>query len=111
MKVFVTGGAGFIGSHTVSALLHGGHDVTMWDDLSTGERANIEAVIDHTVFVEGDIRDFESLRSAVRQSRVDTILHLAAIPSVPPLPDIFKPAGGGPPCAAELLCPPICPFD
>jgi UDP-glucose 4-epimerase len=83
MRTFVTGGAGFVGSHTVATLLDAGHDVVIWDDLSTGKRENLAAVIDQVTFLDGDVRDFESLRAAVHQSRPDAILHLAAIPSVP----------------------------
>jgi UDP-glucose 4-epimerase len=83
MRVFVTGAAGFIGSHTVAALLDGGHQVIGWDDFSTGKRANLDAVIDRIELLEGDVRDFDGVRGAVHRSRPDAILHLAAIPSVP----------------------------
>jgi nucleoside-diphosphate-sugar epimerase len=83
MRAFVTGGSGFIGSHTVAALLDAGHEVIVWDDLSTGKRANLDAVIDRIELLEGDVRDFDALQAAVRRSRLDAILHLAAIPSVP----------------------------
>jgi UDP-glucose 4-epimerase len=83
MRVFVTGGAGFIGSHTVAALVDAGHDVTVWDDLSTGKRANLQDVERRVRLVIGDVRDFASLLAAVRQARPDAILHLAAVPSVP----------------------------
>jgi nucleoside-diphosphate-sugar epimerase len=83
MRVFVTGGAGFIGSHTVEALVAAQHDVVVWDDLSAGTCANLAAVSERIVFLEGDVRDWPSLRTAVERSRPDAILHLAAIPSVP----------------------------
>jgi len=82
MRVFVTGGAGFIGSHTVAALLEAGHDVLVWDDLTTGKRANLAAVIEHVDLREGDVRDFAALQGAAHGWRPDAILHLAAIPSV-----------------------------
>ena len=83
MRTFVTGGAGFIGSHTVARLLEAGHDVQVWDDLSTGKRENLDFAIDRIAFRQGDIRDFESLDSAIGPWQPDAILHLAAIPSVP----------------------------
>ncbi len=83
MRVFLTGGAGFIGSHTVEALVEAGHEVTVWDDLSTGKRANLAAVDGRVAFHEGDVRDRPALQEAVRQARAEAILHLAAIPSVP----------------------------
>lgn len=82
MRTFVTGGAGFIGSHTVEALLAAGHEVTVWDNLSTGNLDNLAAVRDDITFVEGDVRDFGGLEAAVDAARPDAILHLAAIASV-----------------------------
>lgn len=83
MRTFVTGGAGFIGSHTVARLLEAGHDVHVWDDLSTGKRENLDFAIDRIALLPGDIRDFGALDSAISQWQPDAILHLAAIPSVP----------------------------
>jgi UDP-glucose 4-epimerase len=83
VRVFVTGGAGFIGSHTVTRLLEAGDDVLVWDDLSTGKRANLDGVTDRITFIEGDIRNYDALLAEVRQWQPDAILHLAAIPSVP----------------------------
>ncbi len=83
MRVFVTGGAGFIGSHTVEGLLEAGHEVTVWDDLSTGKRANLAAVADRVELLTGDVRDLAGLQAAVRRAGAEAILHLAAIPSVP----------------------------
>jgi len=82
MKAFVTGGAGFIGSHTVTALLEAGHEVIVWDDLSTGKLANLDDVRDDITFILGDTRDFDGLRAAIRTTEPSAILHLAAIASV-----------------------------
>jgi len=80
--VVVTGGAGFIGSHLVDALLAEGRPVRVVDNLSTGRRANLDrlggGVRD---VVEGDLADFEVARRAV--AGAEAVLHHAAIPSVP----------------------------
>jgi len=73
----VTGGAGFIGSHLVRALLDRGMGVTVLDDLSTGTR---EAVDPRAAFVEGDIRSPDDVRRALRDA--DCVFHLAARVSV-----------------------------
>jgi UDP-glucose 4-epimerase len=83
MRVFVTGGAGFIVSHTVAALVDAGHDVTIWDDLSTGKRENLDGLERRVKLLIGDVRDFASLVAATGHARPDAILHLAAVPSVP----------------------------
>lgn len=80
-RVVVTGGAGFIGSHLVEALVAEGRPVRVVDDLSTGHRANLEPVSDRYEWVEGDLADFEVARRAV--AGAEYVFHLAAIPSVP----------------------------
>ena len=80
-RVLVTGGAGFIGSHLVEALLAEGRAVRVVDDLSTGHRSNLAHLEARYEWLEGDLADFETCRSAV--DGVDAILHQAAIPSVP----------------------------
>jgi len=74
----VTGGAGFIGSHLTESLLHQGHRVIVVDDLSTGQRENLNAVIDHDhlEYIEGSVAD-ESLVADV-VDRSDRVYHLAA---------------------------------
>jgi UDP-glucose 4-epimerase len=79
MRALVTGGAGFIGSNLVDALLARGDEVTVVDDISTGKRANLEQAIQNGVtLVEADIRDAEAVQAAVEQARPETIFHLAA---------------------------------
>src|SRR2546421_79594 len=74
-KVLVTGGAGFIGSNLVRLLLDEGREVTVYDNLSSGYRQNVEAM-PGARFVEGDVRDAERLTEAMRGA--DTVFHLAA---------------------------------
>jgi UDP-glucose 4-epimerase len=81
MKLVVTGGAGFIGSHLVDRLVSDGHDVTVLDDLSTGKIDNLRQVWDAVRFIEGDIRDGALLAKAVEGA--DCVFHLAALGSVP----------------------------
>lgn len=80
-QVLVTGGAGFIGSHTVDLLLSQGKQVTVVDDLSTGKLSNLNTQHPALQFVRGDILDFGLVNELVRNC--DAILHLAAIASVP----------------------------
>jgi len=76
----VTGGAGFIGSHLASELACRGERVRVVDNLSTGNRTNLDVVPD-AEFIEGDLADLDVARRAVQG--VDYVLHQAAIPSVP----------------------------
>ena len=78
MKVLITGGAGFIGSHLADLLLEGGHQVVLLDDLSTGQLANIEHLTGRpdVEFVLGSILNADLVDSVV--SRVDVVYHLAA---------------------------------
>ncbi len=57
MRVFITGGAGFIGSHLADALITRGDSVTILDNLSTGTLNNLSGVVEKIEFIEGDIRD------------------------------------------------------
>ena len=72
--ILVTGGAGYIGSHTVRELRERGMDVVVYDNLSTG---HIEAIGD-TPFVKGDLFDVELLRKTFRDYKVDSVIHFAA---------------------------------
>jgi UDP-glucose 4-epimerase len=79
-QCLVTGGAGFIGSHLVEALLAQGHAVRVLDNLSTGTRANLAKVQDQIEFLLGDLGDRELVREAAQD--VELLFHLAALPSV-----------------------------
>jgi UDP-glucose 4-epimerase len=79
MKVLITGGAGFIGSHLVEQLLATGNSVRVLDNLSTGKRANLPTHA-QLEFIQGDIRDRNLVIDAVRG--VQAIVHLAAVASV-----------------------------
>ena len=79
-KYLVTGGAGFIGSHLVEALLNPGHEVRVLDNLTTGRIENLARFLKNVEFIEGDIRDESTVHRAVHG--VDCILHEAALNSV-----------------------------
>ena len=78
MRILVTGGAGFIGSHLAEALLASGNEVTVLDDLSTGSMANLDPVTDHSRFrfVLGSVADSLDLGALVNWA--DIVFHLAA---------------------------------
>jgi UDP-glucose 4-epimerase len=79
MKCLVTGGAGFIGSTLVDALLARGDAVTVVDDLSTGRRQNLEpALAAGATLIEADIRDADILAGLTRRAEPEVIFHLAA---------------------------------
>lgn len=73
MKVLVVGGAGYIGSHVAKALMQSGHMVTVFDNLSSGQKINL---FSQNVFVEGDILDYKALCQAMKGH--DAVVHLAA---------------------------------
>jgi UDP-glucose 4-epimerase len=76
MRVFITGGAGFIGSHLADACIARGDDVTILDNMSTGSRANIAHLEGKITVHEGDIRDKELVEKLVSDSEL--VLHMAA---------------------------------
>jgi len=81
VNALVTGGAGFIGSHLVDALLLAGARVTVLDNLSTGHRSNLAEVLSEINFIEGDIRHRSDVEEAA--DGCDVIFHQAAVVSVP----------------------------
>ena len=75
MNIFVTGGAGYIGSATAEALIKAGHSVTVYDSLVTGHRA---AVPPGARFIEAPIEDRRALSKALTQNAFDAVMHFAA---------------------------------
>ena len=80
MKILVTGGAGFIGSHITEYLVQRGDDVTVLDNLNTGRKENLAKINDKINFVNGDIRDYKLLEKLVRDT--SGVFHEAALASV-----------------------------
>ncbi len=80
MRVLVTGGAGFIGSHLVRRLLREGYEVVVLDNFCTGRLENLEGVLESVEVVEGDLRDAGAVEGALKG--VDAVAHLAALVDV-----------------------------
>ena len=80
-RVLVTGGAGFIGSNLVHALLERGDAVRVLDNFATGNRANLAGLEDDVEVIEGELRSYERVHNAVRG--VELVFHQGALPSVP----------------------------
>ena len=75
MKVLVTGGAGYVGSHTVKLLLERGHDVLVYDNLSNGHRQ----AVGEAELVVGDLLDGEKLRGEIERTGIEAVVHFAAL--------------------------------
>jgi UDP-glucose 4-epimerase len=86
MKLLVTGGAGYIGSHTCVELLNAGHDVTVFDNFSNSQPEALARVQRITgkapLLVRGDLRDKEALAQALRQSEATAVIHFAGLKAV-----------------------------
>ena len=80
MKILVTGGAGFIGSHIVEYLVQRGDDVTVLDNLNTGKMQNLSKVSNNVNFINGNISEYKLLEGLVSDS--DGVFHEAALASV-----------------------------
>ena len=76
MRVFITGGAGFIGSHLADHYVSAGHQVTILDNFSTGSKTNIAHLEGRITTVDGDIRNIELVESLTKDA--DLVLHMAA---------------------------------
>jgi UDP-glucose 4-epimerase len=75
MRIFLTGGAGYIGSAATARLLEGGHEVMVYDSLVTGHR---QAVPERAQFIEADLEDHEALFAALSSGGFDAVMHFAA---------------------------------
>ena len=86
MKVFVTGGAGYIGSVTTEQLLDAGHEVVVFDNLSNSSPVSLERVSQiagkPVGFAQGDIRDRAALRQLFADHRIDAVVHFAGLKAV-----------------------------
>ena len=74
MRILVTGGAGYIGSVMTDVLVEGGHDVTVFDNLSRGHR---DAISPRARFVEGDLVDTPLVCATLKDSRIEAVIHMA----------------------------------
>lgn len=75
MRVLVTGGAGYIGSVVTEEVISSGHEAVVFDNLSEGHR---EAVADRATLVEGDLNDSEKFRQALKDEKIEAVIHMAA---------------------------------
>ena len=86
MKVLLTGGSGYIGSHTAVECLNAGHEVVVFDNLSNSSRVSLDRVAQITgkssTFIEGDIRDREALSQLFSQHDIDAVIHFAGLKAV-----------------------------
>ena len=86
MRVLVTGGAGYIGSHTCVELLNGGYDVVVIDNLCNANPKSLERVEELTgkkvTFYEGDVRDEALLRKIFKENEIDSVIHFAGLKAV-----------------------------
>lgn len=78
MHIFITGGAGFIGSHLVDKLAHSGNEITVFDNLFRGKEAHLKTHLKNNTirFIKGDIRDYAHLKQSMEKA--DVVFHLAA---------------------------------
>ncbi|EOI1378838.1 SDR family NAD(P)-dependent oxidoreductase, partial [Citrobacter amalonaticus] len=86
MKILVTGGAGYIGSHTVLELLSRGDEVVVIDNFANSSRASLERVSDicgrTPILYEGDVRDKGLLQKIFSEHKINSIIHFAGLKSV-----------------------------
>ncbi len=86
MSILVTGGSGYIGSHTVLELLNNGYDVVVYDNLSNSCRESLDRVSELTRkkvnFYEGDIRDEEALKNVFESEKIEAVIHFAGLKAV-----------------------------
>lgn len=81
MKILITGGAGFIGSHLAEYFTNSNHEVFILDNLSTGHRSNV-SFIDDLHFIENDVTNKTLVQDLIKEEQFDIVIHLAAVVSV-----------------------------
>ena len=86
MKILVTGGTGYIGSHTCVELINAGHDVVIFDNLSNSTEASLDRIYDITgkrpLFYKADMRDLDSMRPIFQENRIEAVIHFAGLKAV-----------------------------
>ena len=86
MKILVTGGAGYIGSHTCVELIESGYTPIVYDNLSNSSTVALDRVKTITgqevTFVEGDIRDSETLQQVIKSHKIEAVIHFAGLKAV-----------------------------
>ena len=86
MKILVTGGAGYIGSHTCVELIESGYTPIVYDNLSNSSTVALERVKEITgqsvTFIEGDIRDTKQLSFAMNEHDIEAVIHFAGLKAV-----------------------------
>jgi UDP-glucose 4-epimerase len=86
MKLFITGGAGYIGSHTVLQALRSNHEVIVFDSLERGYKESLDRVEKlsgkNIQFIKGDIRNYEEIENVLKLTKPDAVIHFAAYKSV-----------------------------
>ena len=86
MRILLTGGAGFIGSHTAVEMAQSGHDVVIFDNFSNSDASvldRLEKILGYRLpFEEGDIRDYERLKDVLQRHRIEAVVHFAGLKDV-----------------------------
>jgi UDP-glucose 4-epimerase len=86
MNILLTGGAGYIGSHTAAALVRAGHEIVIYDNLCNSSKSVIENLATilkkEITFVEGDIRDAQLLASIMKKFSIEAVIHFAGLKAV-----------------------------
>ena len=85
-KILITGGAGYIGSHTALELLNEGYEVVVYDNLGNSSKESLKRVEEltgkHITFYEGDVMDEAALKEMFEKENVDAVIHCAALKAV-----------------------------
>lgn len=86
MNILLTGGTGYIGSHTAAVLIEAGHNVVLFDNLSNSRRdvvGRLESITNQSIpFVEGDVRETSLLSKTIKDYQVDAVIHFAGLKAV-----------------------------